>query len=55
MHIPITDHKQLNQYLVAITTTLTNMRDKNIKPSKSFFDNLFNHLKIMIDKSNVLK
>ena len=45
--------KQLNEYLVAMTATITNMRDKNIKPNKDFFDALFKDLKklIPVDKN----
>lgn len=47
------NYKQLNEYLVAMASTITNMREKNIKPNKTFFDNLFKDLKklIPVDKS----
>lgn len=49
----ISNCTELNNYLVAITQTLDNMRDKNIKPSKNFFENLFFNLKnlIPVDRS----
>jgi hypothetical protein len=49
------NYKQLNEYLVVMASTISNMRDKNIKPNKAFFDNLFKDLKklIPVDKNNV--
>lgn len=48
MNRHITNCTELNNYLLAITNSLDNMRHKNIKPSKNFFENLFLNLKILI-------
>jgi hypothetical protein len=46
-------YKQLNNYLVAVASTIANMREKNMKPTKTFFDALFYNLKnlIPVDKT----
>ncbi len=42
------NYQQLNEYLITMASTISNMREKNIKPNKVFFDTLFKDLKKLI-------